>query len=231
MPILVPTREHGATARAVGWDIPDPAAAVSAADLALPVPDGVDGVFLADLLSAVATHERCGAHLYRSVAARTVSDVLRERYEAFGRETLHHVDVMEELVTSLGGNPTYMSPAARKTEATDAKLLESTFLLAGSIDPFAGELALVEAVFVAESVDHANWASMADLRDALPDGDVRDAVRRAVDEVEPDEDEHLEWARSTRARLVAQRLADTDGAAAEFDPTALDAAITRWLSG
>ena len=67
-------------------------------------------------------HERCGTHLYRSVAGRTNNPVLQAQYEEFGDETERHVEILEELVTAAGGNPNYVSPAARATEGTDAKL-------------------------------------------------------------------------------------------------------------
>jgi hypothetical protein len=231
MPILTPTRAVGATARAVGWSVPDPAATVTPADLKQPFPAELrlDRGFLADVLSSMLTHERCGVHLYRSVATRAVGSSLRERFEAFGGETLRHVELLEELITSAGGNPGYVSPSARATEARASKLLESTFLLAGSIDPVTAELGLVEAVFLAETIDHANWQTMARLRDALPQGDLRAAVERAVAEVEPQEDEHLEWAKTTRASLLSGRLADLEGESATLERERFDSAVERWL--
>jgi len=53
---------------------------------------GLNGPFVADLLSDMLAHERCGAQLYRSVSQRTNSPVLRERYDRFGNETVEHVE-------------------------------------------------------------------------------------------------------------------------------------------
>jgi rubrerythrin len=229
MPILTPTRAVGATARAVGWSIPDPVATVTPADSKQAFPAELDGGFLADLLSSMLTHERCGVHLYRSVATRAVSSTLRERFEEFGGETLRHVEILEELIGGAGGNPAYLSPSARGTEARASKLLDSTFLLAGSIDPVTAELGLVEAVFLAETIDQANWQAMARLRDALPEGDLRAAVQRALEEVAPQEDEHLEWAKIARARLISGRLVDLDGESAALERERLDSAMDGWL--
>jgi hypothetical protein len=71
-------------------------------------------------------------HHYRSVATRAVNSTLREGFEELGGETLRHVEILEELI-GVGGNPAYLSPSAPATEARASRLLDSTFLLAGSI--------------------------------------------------------------------------------------------------
>ena len=58
--------------------------------------DGINSVFVADLLSAMLTHERCGTHLYRSVAQRSHNPMLQRRYEEFGEETAQHVDILDD---------------------------------------------------------------------------------------------------------------------------------------
>jgi hypothetical protein len=44
-------------------------------------------------------------------------------------EIVDGVEVLEELIAELGGDPGYVSPAARATEKAGSALLESTFLL------------------------------------------------------------------------------------------------------
>jgi hypothetical protein len=61
---------------------------------------------------------------------------------------------------------------------------------------------MLDAVFLAESADHANWKTLSELVSSVPAGDVQDAFRAAVDVVEEQEDEHLEWASSTKLRMV-----------------------------
>jgi ferritin-like metal-binding protein YciE len=118
------------------------------------LPDaGLNGPFVADLLSDMLAHERCGAQLYRSVSQRTNSPVLRERYDRFGNETVEHVEILEGLVTQLGGDPGYVSPAARTTEKAGMGLLESTFLLSVSVDLMTQELVMLDAVLLAEAKD------------------------------------------------------------------------------
>jgi ferritin-like metal-binding protein YciE len=63
---------------------------------------GLNGPFVAELLSDMLAHERCGAQLYRSVSQRTNSPVLRERCDRFGNETVEHVEILEGLITQPG---------------------------------------------------------------------------------------------------------------------------------
>jgi hypothetical protein len=162
----------------------------------------VNGPFVADFLSAALTHEQCGRHLYRSVAGRTANPMLQSRYAHYGNETEEHIAILRDLVTALGGEPAYVSPAARATEKLDHGALEATFLLDGSLDLMTKEMAMLDAVVVAETIDRANWLAIEALGEALPEGPARDAVQVAVGKVRPQEDDHLQWALEMRAKLT-----------------------------
>src|SRR5690606_162675 len=152
---------------------------------------GLNGPFLADLFSNMITHERCGTHLYRSVAGRTQNPVLKRRYEQIEAQELRHLEILEELVTAMGGDPLCGSPIARATEKADSMLVESTFMLGGSVDMMDQEMVMLDAVFLAEAKDNANWSALAAMVDSFPDGDIRDRVRTAVEEAQATEAEHL----------------------------------------
>jgi hypothetical protein len=112
----------------------------------------------------------------------------------------------------------------------DSKLVEATYIASGAIDLMTAEMAMLDAVFLAETMCHTNWQLLSSLVDSLDEGELRDAVRRAVDEVEDQEDEHLEWAHNTKTRLVQMQaqssLATTVGLKAEE----LTARIKSWFS-
>jgi hypothetical protein len=63
-----------------------------------------------------------------------------------------------------------VSPLARAVEASDSKLGASTFLADGALDPMTGEMAMLDAVFVAEAVDQANWQALQQICGQLPAG-------------------------------------------------------------
>jgi rubrerythrin len=203
MAILTPTKTTGGTIRPMPGLYAEPDRQVRADELSQPFSDsGLNAVFVADFLSACLAHERCGRHLYRSCETRSNSAALKAKYGEFGAETERHVEILEQLIERSGGNPSYVSAPARAVEGMDSQLLQSTFMLAGSFDVMTQEMAMIDAVFIAESIDHANWKALAQLCAQLPQGALREALQDAVDEVEQQEDEHLEWASKAREQLT-----------------------------
>jgi hypothetical protein len=132
----------------------------------------------------------------------TNNPMLKSKYEEFGAETAEHIRIYEELIAACGGQPGYVSPTARLTEALDSKLHEAAILLPDGADEAALELAILESVMLAESKCHANWSLMQKLSTELPDGLARTAFQSAVDQVEEQEDEHLRWSRDTWEKLI-----------------------------
>lgn len=220
MPTLIPTAATGATARPGEAVYVDPERRWSEDQVPEALRDSrVNGPFILDFLSAVITHERCAVHLYRSVAGRTQNPVLRSRYEDFGAESERHVQLLEHAITELGADPQHVSPSARATEGMDTKLVESTFLLGGSLDVMQREMAMLDAVLAAESLDRANWEAIAKLIDRLPEGSGRTALAGACAEVIDQEDAHVGWALETRTKMVTMQASSeamaTIGAKAE----------------
>lgn len=178
------------------WQVEDASAGTSLTDTGLNAP------FVADLLSACLAHERCGVHLYRSVAGRTGLSELGRRYESLLAEAEEHVELLERLILDAGGNPMYVSPSARATERADAGLVEATWILDGSIGAATTELAMLEAVMFAGLKAHDNWELLGELAELSRPGPVRDALTKAVATATSGEDEPLQWARQTRRRML-----------------------------
>lgn len=166
---------------------------------------GLNGPFLADLLSACLMHEQCGLHLYRTAISLTANEALRERYQEFGAETEDHIRIFEELIAACGGQPGYVSPAARLTEALDSHLHQAVILLPAGADPDTRELAILEAVVLAETKCHSDWSLIQKMATEMPDGAARDAFEAAVEQVEEQEDEHIRWARETWEQMILTR--------------------------
>jgi hypothetical protein len=163
---------------------------------------GLNGPFMADLLSACLMHEQCGLHLYRTAISMTNNPMLKGKYQEFGAETEEHIRIYEELIAACGGRPGYVSPTARLTEALDSKLHEAAILLPDGADEAALELAILESVVLAETKCHSNWSLIQKLAAELPEGAARTAFQSAVDQVEEQEDEHIRWARETWETLI-----------------------------
>ena len=63
---------------------------------------------------------------------RAVVDRHLRLVEEFGKEPLNNVAIYEELIGQLGGEPNYISPAARMTEQLDTKLVRAPVMRAST---------------------------------------------------------------------------------------------------
>jgi rubrerythrin len=202
--VLIETADTGGRTMPISMVVCQPERAVTADQLAeaMPAADGLDVAFIAGTLSAFLAHERAGAALYRVAAEHSNNPMLVAKYEEFGRETIEHIAIYQQLIADLGGDPHYVSPAARMTEQLGAKLLEGPVSLAGSVDVLTLETAFLEAVVIAEHKCHDNWMLLGQLGEAFTDAAARSAVRDAVAQVEPQEDDHVRWATDTYVELT-----------------------------
>ena len=202
---MIVTKETGAKTMPLGMTVAEPSCRVTGEEL-MTFADAVKGnsIFLANLVSAFSAHERCGVHLYRTAAGMTQFDEWREKYIEFGTQTAEHIRILAELTTRLGGDPMYVSPQARMTEFFDTKLMEP-ILFAGSVDTLTLEITTLEAVLLAEQKCHTNWELLKTLASRMDDSPEKQAIEQAVDQVEGQEDEHVQWAQQTLKRtLLAQ---------------------------
>ena len=209
MPLLVETHDTGGRTMPLSMVVCEPERAVTAEALTeqLLPGSGLNVPFIAGTLSAFLAHERAGAALYRVAAEHSENPMLVDKYSEFGRETTEHIAIYQQLITELGGDPHYVSPAARMTEQLGQKLLEAPVSLAGSVDLLSLETAFLEAVVFAEHKCHDNWILLSQLGELLPDERARQLVRDAVARVEPQEDEHIRWATDTFLQLASQNAA------------------------
>ena len=197
MPTLFPTKDTGAKTLPTLMTVAAPEQQMSLEKLqSLGAAANLNGLLLANLLSAFVQLERDAVHLYRVVATRTKFDEWRARYEEFGKESLEHIQIYENLITKLGGDPQFVSPNARMCEYKSTKMLD-TLLMSGSVDELTLELTGLEAVIAAENQCHSNWELLSVLADKVSDPMIKGAIQDAVKQVMPQEDEHLTWAKTT----------------------------------
>lgn len=231
MPVLTPTKDTGALATPLpGLSVPPAQQLTDDARAAFLAGQGLNGEFMAELLSAMLAHERCGRHLYRAVEARSNNAMLVRKYRSFGEETEEHVAILEELIAAAGGSPTYVGPMARAVQGSDTKLVESTFALAGSVDLVTAEMVMLDAVFLAESMDHANWSGLGQIVQMMDGSELRTRFVDAVNRVEDEEDTHLHWARTTKQRLTGMHASSGAMAALGAKAEELMAVVQGWFS-
>jgi len=204
MPTLTVTRASGGRSAPAPMTYIDPTLPPVESPIAL-ADSGLNAPFLMDTLSAMLAHERGGAALYRTVALRSNNPMLQRQYKHFGEETVEHVAILELLISHAGGDPMYVSPAARATERAGNSLIETTFMCSGSIDLMTAELVMLEAVLLAEVKDHSNWSTLMQLVPKLPSS-LQTAFGDATQRVEQQEDEHLGWAKEMRSKMLSLQI-------------------------
>ena len=199
---VIVTKDVGARTWPIGATVTEPQCELDANEATSFAADsGLAGFYFVDIMSAFIAHERDGVHLYRTASGLTSNPALRAAFDEFGEETAEHVDIYAGLITVLGGDPNYISPAARLNEFQNCKVVEG-LLLSGSVDVPTFDLALVDAVGAAEAKCFANWTFLAELARTLPDSSARDAIDDAVSGVMVQEQEHFGWATRTRIELL-----------------------------
>ncbi len=141
--------------------------------------------------------------------------MLKMKYDEYGKQSERHAEILKQIIVEAGVEPTYVSQTAQRIEMQDTSLVNATMSDQGR-DLLTQEMAMLDAVFVAEAVDHANWEALSKLSKQMSEGAFASALKRAVAEVEPQEDDHLSWARDTRMLLV-NLLARSDAAEATVE--------------
>ncbi len=167
---------------------------------------------LLDLLSELITRERDGATLYRRYLDDAPDD-MRDTLADYGAEIDQHVHLLERTITQLGGDPSYVTPAAES-----GRRLTRELLALRETGP-ARWIYRLEALFVFETRDQILWESLHLLsRTGLETADAA-VVGPAAMQVESPEAlgaysgsrhrERIRWARDTmRDLILAQRGLD-----------------------
>lgn len=175
---------------------------------------------LMDKLSEFLMVQQCGLELYRVAASRCSTPALKSKYQEFGRQTATHREALVTLIQALGGDPNYVSPTARLIQWKGSKLLGAGLEVDG-LSATEIEASDLENVLLAETKDHLDWEMLSQLAGSAS-GPVKEALQRAVDAVEQQEDEHLEWARSTLSSMCLREVNE----GAEPDPERWQLRIT-----
>jgi hypothetical protein len=87
-------------------------------------------------------------------------------------------------------DPVYVSPAAKVAEQK-ATALQNTMMSANGLPNQAVEINAIANIVLAETKDHADWELLGKIARQSDDDKIRDVLKPAVVEVEPEEDEHL----------------------------------------
>ena len=151
----------------------------------------MDSKQLSELLLQALETELGGVQIYEAALQCVVNSDLREEWEKYLDQTRRHVDVVTELLGSLGIDVGQATPGRKIVRHIGESLVAAMELArknAGS--PEAAELVACECVVLAETKDHTNWHLIGECAEKAK-GDEAKALKKAVAAVEDEEDEHV----------------------------------------
>ncbi|RQS12340.1 hypothetical protein DIE07_09240 [Burkholderia sp. Bp9002] len=151
-----------------------------------------------ELLCQALETELGGAKLYEAALACATDEDLRNEWQKYHKETLHHQEVLRGIFDALGLDPDEQTPGRKAVSSIGHALVKTIETAKQQADPAAAQIIAAECVVLAETKDHLNW-ELIGYAAAQVSGDAAKLLKDAHDEVEPDEDHHLYhtrgWAR------------------------------------
>lgn len=170
---------------------------------------GLNGPFLAKLLSSSFTHENMGINMWRALDSMTANPAMRPKFKSFREDSETAVQVWATLIESLGGNPHFASPIARVTETMDNKILEALGVAAGSTEAAILDLKGIEAAMLGSHMCVFNVDMLEDAAGSANEGSAKDLMLAAVQQLRPPAEEHYSWCRNTIQQLIATQAASS----------------------
>jgi rubrerythrin len=145
---------------------------------------------LNELLYQALETELGGVQVYTTALKCAVNDDLRKEWEEYLSQTENHVRIVRELLEKVGLDPETETPGRRVVKHVGESLVKAMEMALESGEPQAAEIVAAECVVLAETKDHLNWELIGESSKKLK-GEVAQALKKACDEVEEEEDEHL----------------------------------------
>ena len=164
-----------------------------------------DTAQLHELLYQGLETELGGVKVYETALKCAVNEDLRKEWTEYHEETTTHVQVMTNLIETLGLDPSTQTPGRKVVAHLGASLVQAMEMALAAGDPVAAELVACECVVLAETKDHSNWELIGHLA-KNGKGEETKALQQAYDAVEEDEDHHLYHTKGWCRELWVQSL-------------------------
>ena len=150
--------------------------------------------------------KRGGLKLYDQALRIVTDSEVSQKFRDFREQTRKHESILLRVISALGMDTGYVSPAAKIAEQKANALLK-TMVETDGLAPKAVEVNAIENIVLAETKDHADWEMLGKIARQSDDEKLREILKPAVSEVEPEEDEHLHWTQEQMARLEFAAIA------------------------
>ena len=153
---------------------------------------------LAELMYQALETEQGGIKVYETALRCVVNEELRDEWQKYLEETRNHERIVLEVFEALDLDPDLETPGRLVVRHTGQSLVTAMEMALDAAVPDAAQLVATECVVSAETKDHLNWELIGHAAASLK-GAPGQALKRALEQVEDEEDEHLYhtmgWAR------------------------------------
>ncbi|MGH9321361.1 MAG: hypothetical protein ACRD21_14055 [Vicinamibacteria bacterium] len=134
--------------------------------------------------------EMGGVQVYETAIQCAVNEDLKEEWEEYLGQTREHVQKMRDVLESMDLDPDVETPGRKVVRHIGESLVEAIAMARAAGEPEAAEVVAGECIVFAETKDHMNWELIGEIvKNAGRNGS--EVMRKAHQEVEDEEDEHL----------------------------------------
>jgi len=153
---------------------------------------------LKELLYQALETELGGVDVYTTALRCVENKELKEEWEEYLDQTKKHVEIVKDVMDTLGLDPKEETPGRKIVRHIGQSLVKAMEMALRSGGNGAAEIVAAESVVLAETKDHLNWQLIGEAAKKAS-REVAKALKAAHDQVEDEEDEHLYhtvgWAR------------------------------------
>jgi len=153
---------------------------------------------LKELLYQALETELGGVEVYTTALRCVENKELKEEWEEYLDQTKKHVEIVKDVMDTLGLDPKKETPGRKVVRHIGQSLVKAMEMALDSADKSAAEIVAAESVVIAETKDHLNWQLIGEAAKKAS-REVARALKAAHEQVEDEEDEHLYhtvgWAR------------------------------------
>lgn len=145
---------------------------------------------LHELLYQALETEMGGIEVYRTAIECAVNEELKEEWQEYLEQTEKHAQILKDAFAEIGLDPETETPGRKIVRHIGQSLVKAMGMALEAGNPEAAELVAAECVVHAETKDHLDWELIGMVAEKLKD-ETGEAMKKAHEEVEEEEDEHL----------------------------------------
>jgi rubrerythrin len=158
-----------------------------------------------ELLLQSLEHEMGGIKIYETALKCVVNEDLKEEWEKYHQETVHHAEVLQNALLQMQLDPEEETPGRKITRDKGAALVAAMESALGTGDKELAQCVATESVTMAELVDHSNWELIGEVSKKMTGADGK-VLKEAYAEVEDQEDEHYYHSKGWMRELALEGL-------------------------